>query len=87
MLDYVLAWLAANNVDEVFVFCCAHAELVMEHVEKYGGRLAGGAALHTVVSTACTPGSPSSPGRPAVCSLVRVRVRGLGFGFGLGLGA
>merc|ERR1719375_1299252 len=54
MLDYVLAWLAANNVDEVFVFCCAHAELVMEHVEKYGGRLAGGAALHTVVSTACT---------------------------------
>ena len=43
MLDYVLAWLAANNVDEVFVFCCAHAELVMEHVEKYGGRLAGGA--------------------------------------------
>merc|ERR1719375_2332354 len=44
MLDYVLAWLAANNVDEVFVFCCAHAELVMEHVEKYGGRLAGGAA-------------------------------------------
>ena len=54
MLDYVLAWLAANNVDEVFVFCCAHAELVMEHVEKYGGRLAGGAALHTVVSTGCT---------------------------------
>ena len=54
MVDYVLAWLAANNVDEVFIFCCAHAELVIQHVEKYGGRLAGGAALHTVVSTACT---------------------------------
>ena len=36
------------------MFCCAHAELVTSHLERYGGRLAGGAALHTVVSTACT---------------------------------
>lgn len=36
MLDYTLHWLAANDVDEVFVFCCAHAEQIEQHLQESG---------------------------------------------------
>lgn len=28
MIEYTLEWLASQDVDEIFVFCCAHAEQV-----------------------------------------------------------
>lgn len=33
MIDYTLAWLESAGVEEVFVFCCAHAKQVIEHLE------------------------------------------------------
>ena len=32
MIDHTLEWLASNNVDEVFVMCCAHADKVHEYL-------------------------------------------------------
>nr|XP_027107525.1 translation initiation factor eIF-2B subunit epsilon-like isoform X3 [Coffea arabica] len=34
MIDYTLAWLESAGVEEVFVFCCAHAKQVAEHLEN-----------------------------------------------------
>ncbi|KAG9445788.1 hypothetical protein H6P81_011916 [Aristolochia fimbriata] len=34
MIDYTLAWLESAGVEEVFVFCCAHAKQVIDHLEK-----------------------------------------------------
>lgn len=34
MIDYTLAWLESAGVEEVFVFCCAHAKQVTEHLEN-----------------------------------------------------
>ncbi|KAL3691739.1 hypothetical protein R1sor_005390 [Riccia sorocarpa] len=33
MIDYTLEWLASAGVEEVFVFCCAHAKQVTSHLE------------------------------------------------------
>ncbi|KAM3254553.1 hypothetical protein ACQJBY_048199 [Aegilops geniculata] len=36
MIDYTLSWLETEGVEEVFVFCCAHAQQVKEHLEEAG---------------------------------------------------
>lgn len=34
MIDYTLEWLASVGVEEVFVFCCAHAKQVTSYLER-----------------------------------------------------
>lgn len=34
MIDYTLEWLASAGVEEVFVFCCAHASQVTNYLDK-----------------------------------------------------
>lgn len=34
MIEYSLAWLESVGVEEVFVFCCSHAEKVKDYLEK-----------------------------------------------------
>ncbi|KAL2622317.1 hypothetical protein R1flu_002522 [Riccia fluitans] len=34
MIDYTLEWLASAGVEEVFVFCCAHAKQVTSYLER-----------------------------------------------------
>ncbi|XP_078177214.1 translation initiation factor eIF2B subunit epsilon-like isoform X2 [Carex rostrata] len=34
MIDYTLAWLESVGAEEVFLFCCAHAEQVKEYISK-----------------------------------------------------
>ncbi|XP_048536754.1 translation initiation factor eIF-2B subunit epsilon-like [Triticum urartu] len=36
MIDYTLSWLETSGVEEVFVFCSAHAEQVKGHLEEAG---------------------------------------------------
>eukprot|EP01018_Ginkgo_biloba_P038992 Gb_36377 [translate_table: standard] len=38
MIDYTLEWLASVGVEEVFVFCCAHAKQVKSYLEKSSWR-------------------------------------------------
>lgn len=33
MIDYTLAWLESAGVEEVYVFCCAHAKQVVDYLE------------------------------------------------------
>jgi translation initiation factor eIF-2B subunit epsilon len=33
MIDYALEWLCSCGVEEIFVFCCAHRELIQKHIE------------------------------------------------------
>lgn len=34
LIDYTLEWLASAGVEECFVFCCAHANQVRNHLTK-----------------------------------------------------
>lgn len=34
MIDYTLAWLESAGVEEVFVFCCAHAKQVVDFLDS-----------------------------------------------------
>ncbi|KAF5739513.1 translation initiation factor eIF-2B subunit epsilon-like isoform X4 [Tripterygium wilfordii] len=34
MIDYTLAWLESAEVEEVFVFCCAHSKQVIDYLEN-----------------------------------------------------
>lgn len=34
MINYTLTWLESAGVEEVFVFCCAHAKQVINYLEK-----------------------------------------------------
>lgn len=36
MIEYTLSWLESAGVEECFVFCCAHAQQVKEHLGKTG---------------------------------------------------
>jgi translation initiation factor eIF-2B subunit epsilon len=36
MIEYTLSWLESAGVEECFVFCCAHAQQVKEHLGKAG---------------------------------------------------
>ncbi|CAN8316293.1 unnamed protein product [Cochlearia groenlandica] len=34
MIDYTLAWLESAGIEEVFVFCCAHASQIIDYLEN-----------------------------------------------------
>lgn len=34
MINYALAWLESAGVEEVYVFCCAHAKQVNDYLEN-----------------------------------------------------
>lgn len=34
MIDYTLEWLASAGVEEVFVFCCAHAKQITSYLDN-----------------------------------------------------
>ena len=56
MIEYVLEFLSTNGVEEVFVFCCAHAEQIVEYLENspWCQNSSGtNFVVHTVVSTNC----------------------------------
>uniref|UniRef100_A0A0D9VJY3 Translation initiation factor eIF2B subunit epsilon n=1 Tax=Leersia perrieri TaxID=77586 RepID=A0A0D9VJY3_9ORYZ len=36
MIEYTLSWLESVGVEDVFVFCCAHAQQVKEYLQKAG---------------------------------------------------
>ena len=53
MIEYVLEFLASNGVEEVFVFCCAHAEQITAYLEQSAWSSTNGFVVHTIVSTNC----------------------------------
>ncbi|KAL6773796.1 hypothetical protein ACKKBG_A22530 [Auxenochlorella protothecoides x Auxenochlorella symbiontica] len=53
MLDYTLEWLAINDVEEVHIFVCAHADAVQEHLKARGWLASRKFRVHVVVSTNC----------------------------------
>ena len=53
MIEYVLEFLASNGVEEVFVFCCAHAEQITTYLEQSAWSSTSGFVVHTIVSTNC----------------------------------
>ena len=53
MIEYVLEFLASNGVEEVFVFCCAHAEQITSYLEQSAWSSTSGFVVHTIVSTNC----------------------------------
>ncbi|KAK9914949.1 hypothetical protein WJX75_002748 [Coccomyxa subellipsoidea] len=54
LLDYTLEWLASNGVAEVYVFCCAHAEQVKEHLKAAGWlQERSSITVKVIVSTTC----------------------------------
>ena len=52
MLDYALEWLAMAGVEEVYVFCCAHAKQIERHLEERKWSTPS-FLVKTVVSTNC----------------------------------
>jgi translation initiation factor eIF-2B subunit epsilon len=36
MIDYTLEFLVAGGVQEIFVFCCAHAAQISEYLKQVG---------------------------------------------------
>lgn len=52
MIDYALEWLAMAGVEEVYVFCCAHAKQIERHLEDRKWSTPS-FQVKTVVSTSC----------------------------------
>ncbi|KAJ4779352.1 Translation initiation factor eIF-2B subunit epsilon [Rhynchospora pubera] len=51
MIDYTLAWLVSVGVEEVFLFCCAHAEQVKEYIgNSHWGQSHAGFSITTIES-------------------------------------
>ena len=53
MIEYTLEFLASNGVEEVFVFCCAHADQLTQYIENSAWSNTAGFVVHTIVSTNC----------------------------------
>lgn len=53
MLDYTLEWLASNEVEEVFLFCCSNADKIQEYVNSTKWGAIPGFDVKVVVSTNC----------------------------------
>lgn len=53
MIEYTLEFLASNGVEEVFIFCCAHADQITAYIDNSAWANVPGFAVHTIVSTAC----------------------------------
>jgi translation initiation factor eIF-2B subunit epsilon len=70
LLEYTLEWLALNRVDEIFVFCCAHADQIKRYLAstKWGSGGGGGGTTSGGGSTAAR--SASSTFLPKVTTVV-----------------
>jgi len=53
LLDYTLEWLASNEVEEVFLFCCSNADKIQEYVNSTKWGSIPGFDVKVVVSTNC----------------------------------
>ncbi|KAK9841354.1 hypothetical protein WJX74_004422 [Apatococcus lobatus] len=53
LIDYTLEWLASNNVEEVYVVACAHAEQIQKYLNASSWTKQRGFKVHIVVSTNC----------------------------------
>ena len=53
MIEYTLEFLASNGVEEVFVFCCAHAAQITAYLEQSAWSTIPGFVVHAIVSTNC----------------------------------
>lgn len=53
LIDYTLEWLASAGVEECFVFCCAHANQVRNHLTKAKWRSQPNFAVTPIESHDC----------------------------------
>jgi len=53
MIEYTLEWLAMNKVEEVFVFCCAHADQIKRYLAESKWAHSREMTVTAVVSTSC----------------------------------
>ncbi|GFR46848.1 hypothetical protein Agub_g8488 [Astrephomene gubernaculifera] len=53
MIEYALEWLAMNSVEEVFVFCCAHADLIKRYLAESKWAHSRDMKVTPIVSTNC----------------------------------
>ncbi|KAJ7530687.1 hypothetical protein O6H91_14G015100 [Diphasiastrum complanatum] len=53
MIDYTLEWLASAGVEEVFVFCCAHAKQVTTYLDRSNWRSQPNFAITIIESHDC----------------------------------
>lgn len=53
MLNWNLEWLASAGVEEIFVFCSAHAETIKRHLEESGWLSQPSVAVSVIVSQDC----------------------------------
>ncbi|KXZ48102.1 hypothetical protein GPECTOR_30g197 [Gonium pectorale] len=53
MIEYALEWLAMNGVEECFVFCCAHADLIKRYLSDSKWANSRDMKVTPIVSTAC----------------------------------
>ncbi|KAF8069524.1 translation initiation factor eIF-2B subunit epsilon [Scenedesmus sp. PABB004] len=53
LLEYTLEWLAMNKVEEIIVFCCAHADQIKAHLSEGKWLKQRAPRVTTVVSTNC----------------------------------
>lgn len=53
MIDYTLEWLASAGVEEVFVFCCAHAKQVTNYIENSVWKAQRNLTVTTIESHDC----------------------------------
>ncbi|KAG0470160.1 hypothetical protein HPP92_016860 [Vanilla planifolia] len=51
MIEYTLAWLESVGVEEVFVFCCAHAQQVKSYLESSQWKKQSGAFCVTTIES------------------------------------
>lgn len=48
-----MEWLSSNSMEEIYIFCCSHAQEIQDHLEATGWLSSRRIAVHTVVSTNC----------------------------------
>ncbi|XP_071964389.1 translation initiation factor eIF2B subunit epsilon-like [Antedon mediterranea] len=54
LLDYTLEFLAASGVEEIFVFCCAHADKIKKHLsESKWNKRSSPCSVTTIMSEGC----------------------------------
>eukprot|EP00026_Physarum_polycephalum_P004385 Phypoly_transcript_04403.p1 GENE.Phypoly_transcript_04403~~Phypoly_transcript_04403.p1 ORF type:complete len:529 (+),score=70.14 Phypoly_transcript_04403:24-1610(+) len=53
LLNYTIEFLAASGVQEIFVFCCAHAQQIKEYLSELKGQEWCGVKVKTLVSQNC----------------------------------
>ena len=54
MIEYTLEWLASQDVDEIFVLCCAHAEMIESYLKTTRWHNSTSPKIHVTRSDTCT---------------------------------